>query len=146
MAPLVVNGWMAEKTRFPWHVVIFSLHEGNWSFICGGSLISEHIILTAAHCTWKLNKDLLRVTLGKFYSDYYKFEDGAQIRSVASIIRQPLYQDIIGNFGSDIAILVTDKPVQFSAFVRPICIDWNLNDIVDHLSINSLGVVSIHSL
>lgn len=46
VAPLIVNGWITEQGKFPWHAVLFTLEEGNWTFTCGGSLITERIVLT----------------------------------------------------------------------------------------------------
>ncbi|RZB39248.1 Trypsin, Ldl recept a, and/or Sushi domain containing protein, partial [Asbolus verrucosus] len=141
-APLVVKGWISERGKFPWHAVLFALEEGNWSFTCGGTLITEKIVLTAAHCTWEMKKELLQVALGKHYSDYHKLEDYVQIRNISKIIRQPLYQDLVGNYGSDIAILVLSNPAEFSPVIRPACIDWELDDITDHLTKNNLGLIA----
>ncbi|XP_068910164.1 modular serine protease-like isoform X2 [Tenebrio molitor] len=142
VAPLIVNGWITEQGKFPWHAVLFTLEEGNWTFTCGGSLITERIVLTAAHCTWNSYEEILRIGLGKHYSDYYKEEDYAQIVNISKIIRQPAYQDLAGNYGSDIAILVLTGSVDFSPVIRPTCIDWNLDDITEHLSHNKLGLIA----
>ena len=42
----VVNGWPAEKNEWPW---IAQLRNNGRQF-CGGSLIDDRHILTAAHC------------------------------------------------------------------------------------------------
>jgi len=43
----ITNGYTAERGQFPWQVglIIDNL------FFCGGSLISNQWVLTAAHCT-----------------------------------------------------------------------------------------------
>lgn len=43
--PLIVNGW-TTKEPFPWQVTLFVMHKGDWAFWCGGSLISEAVVLT----------------------------------------------------------------------------------------------------
>ncbi|XP_064215667.1 modular serine protease-like [Tribolium castaneum] len=141
ISPLIVKGWMANSIAFPWHAVLFILEKGKWSFICGGTLISEKIVLTAAHCVWKVSKQILQIGFGKQYSEYYKNEPYAQIRNISKILIQPAYQDLLGNYGSDIAILVLSVPVQFSPFIRSVCIDWNLNDITEHLVENRQGLI-----
>lgn len=53
VAPLVVHGWITDSTKFPWHAVLFLLEEGRWSFVCGGTLITEVIILTGKYTRCK---------------------------------------------------------------------------------------------
>jgi secreted trypsin-like serine protease len=44
--PLVVNGQEAKYGVWPWQAGLFILKAGNWTFWCGGSLISEYAVLT----------------------------------------------------------------------------------------------------
>ncbi|KAK4881293.1 hypothetical protein RN001_004612 [Aquatica leii] len=139
--PLIVHGWVEERGKWPWHSTLYKLNNGTWSFWCGGSLISEKIIITAAHCVWSVTSLTLKVALGKYYKEFEKTDDFTQVFDVEKIIYQPLYQDLLGNYGSDIAILVLNATVKFSEFVSPVCVDWTLNDASQHLSNNTLGMV-----
>lgn len=47
---LVINGFKAKRTDFPWLVA----HYHSNHFICGGSLVSHRIVVTASHC-WRIN-------------------------------------------------------------------------------------------
>ena len=48
--PLIVGGTTAKKHEFPHYALLGYRINGNIGFLCGGSLISENYILTAAHC------------------------------------------------------------------------------------------------
>ena len=98
----------------------------------------------AAHCAWNIKEEMLQIGLNKYYSDYYQEEDYAQFKNISKIIVQSAYQDAVGNYGSDIAILVLSSSVEFSTFIRPACLDWNLNDLSEQLSSNKLGLVHLY--
>lgn len=143
IAPLIVNGWLTKPGKYQWHAVLYIHESGNWTFWCGGSLVSERAVLTAAHCTWNIDSTQMRVALGKYFSDFAKRQDYTQIFDIEKIIMHPLYQDVTGNFGSDIAILLLNTTVQFSAMISPVCLDWELDDITAHLKEKKLGLVQL---
>jgi len=47
--PRIVGGNEAIQGSYPWMVMIQST-ERNGSFLCGGSIINNRTIITAAHC------------------------------------------------------------------------------------------------
>lgn len=169
--PLVVRG-QAVTTPFPWHVSIYvrPLTEertdsmADYRFWCGATLISESIVITAAHCVWGVQADAMRLVIGGTTSHYFE-EEAAQIEdnddtttrteakddasdlyertlSVRQIRMHPLYQDRYGNYGSDVALLELDAPLELGFDALPVCIDWQLDDISEkHLQHDSLGLV-----
>jgi secreted trypsin-like serine protease len=44
--PMIIGGSPTKRGKFPWQV---ALYDNTW-FFCGGSLISNQWVLTAAHC------------------------------------------------------------------------------------------------
>lgn len=49
----IVGGELATLGQFPYQVAIYFLDNENKTFICGGSIINQEWILTAAHCSFK---------------------------------------------------------------------------------------------
>ena len=45
----IVGGSQAEQNEWPWQVSL-QLYRGAWFHFCGGSLIDNRWVLTAAHC------------------------------------------------------------------------------------------------
>ncbi|XP_049855169.1 limulus clotting factor C-like [Schistocerca gregaria] len=137
--PLVVYGREAPYGHPPWQVALYLLHDGIWTFWCGGSLISSQVVLTAAHCLWRLEPPNLRVALGKHYRKYSIHSNFTQIRDVQDLILPPTYQDQEGHYASDLALVVLAAPANFSAAVQPVCIDWELRHMDRQLAPGSIG-------
>lgn len=122
---------------------MYVLNNGNYTFWCGGSLISEALFITAAHCIFNLTPEVIKMALGKLRRPYELVQDelNAMFYDVKRIIKHPLYMDQLGNYASDIALLEITDSVVFNDFRLPVCIDWNLDDITSHLTSSSIGVV-----
>lgn len=92
--PLIVKG-TETKAPFPWHATMYVHKNGNFSFWCGASLISEALFITAAHCTFKLSPEMIRLALGKYKKNFEitPEETEAVIYQVKQIIQHPLYMD-----------------------------------------------------
>ncbi|KAL1117167.1 hypothetical protein AAG570_004494, partial [Ranatra chinensis] len=91
----------------------------NW--LCGGTLINDRYIITAAHCTANKNFILYVVRLGELDLDG-SVKDGATPLDVRvnKIIRHPSYDSKLKI--NDIALVKLNRTVPFSRNIQPICL------------------------
>uniref|UniRef100_A0A7N6AI96 Peptidase S1 domain-containing protein n=1 Tax=Anabas testudineus TaxID=64144 RepID=A0A7N6AI96_ANATE len=110
----IVGGQVASAGSWPWQV---SLQISRRHF-CGGSLINDQWVLTAAHCTTWTSASSVTVYLGLQSREGYN--PNQQFRRVSLIINHPRYISITQV--NDIALLKLSSPVTFTNFVLPVCL------------------------
>ncbi|KAG5679826.1 hypothetical protein PVAND_009364 [Polypedilum vanderplanki] len=116
----VNDGITAHFGQFPFHAALFY----DYRYRCGSTLIAEKISLTASHCVVSpLQKSL---PVENFYLlfgviDLQTLSGNEALRRLSRIITHPNYQhDKI--LKQDIALLIIEGNLQFSQFIRPICL------------------------
>lgn len=114
--PRVVGGTGADPGQFPWQVALVGDGASPYDTLqCGGSIINERWILTAAHCA---GTDLMTVVVGA--SDLTD-TSAAQILTVKQWIVHPDYVDAdfaqAGEIGydNDVALIELETPIDFAA-------------------------------
>ncbi|XP_039747711.1 chymotrypsin-C-like isoform X2 [Pararge aegeria] len=121
---LIVNGDETKPGDWPWHAALYKLDKDTLDnkYICGGTLISKNLVLTAAHCATyrgsKLEKQSLGVVLGKHK---LKGDDRESVEKevLEKIIHKEYsYQPL----RHDIALLKLSTEVVFNDFIRPACL------------------------
>ncbi|XP_077471922.1 vitamin K-dependent protein C [Stigmatopora argus] len=113
LTPWVVNGEVGKKGESPWQVL---LRNAKGRFHCGGVLIDQNWVLTAAHC---LDNNLrFRVFLG----DYERFRDeGTEVMlKTVKAFPHPNYDST--TVDNDIALLRLEAPVPLSDYILPACL------------------------
>uniref|UniRef100_T1J1Z5 Peptidase S1 domain-containing protein n=1 Tax=Strigamia maritima TaxID=126957 RepID=T1J1Z5_STRMM len=110
----IVGGDKAIANEFPWAVAL----TYNGFFGCGGSLINEKYVLTAAHCINNVNPKLMKVVLGA-HNLTDPNEKGVSYHPVQRIIKHEGYSEFL--LINDIALLELKDEVKMSETTKPIC-------------------------
>ncbi|KAM9299595.1 chymotrypsin-like elastase family member 2A [Gastrophryne carolinensis] len=115
----VVNGEEVVPHSWPWQVSLQYLwSDGYWYHTCGGSLLNNNWVLTAAHCISK--SYTYRVMLGKH--NFSTFEDGQKTISVVKLINHSQWNPNRLSNGYDISLLKLSEPVEYSDTIQPACL------------------------
>lgn len=89
-------------------------------FYCGGSVINDRYVLTAAHCVSSFSKSALEVV----FLDHDRHSDSETKvfkRKIETILRHRSY-NVGGNYNNDIALLKLDQVIPFTDIVMPVCL------------------------
>ncbi|XP_014289643.1 phenoloxidase-activating factor 2 [Halyomorpha halys] len=120
------NSGEAQFGEFPWMVALLKLSpldDGTELMVyqCGGALIHENVVLTAAHCVTKKNDDsTLIVRAGEWDTQRANEIYPHQNRKVTRTIIHPGFNG--GNLWNDYALLVVDTPFKFAQNIDTVCL------------------------
>ncbi|XP_066958479.1 trypsin-1-like [Macrobrachium rosenbergii] len=114
----IVGGVPAGVREHPW--VVSLLRTGvNPNQYCGGALLSNRHVLTAAHCLAGFDWNTIWVRIGEY--DFSRTDDSPHVERRISSFR--LHSNFNARtFDNDIAVLVLESPVTFNDYIRPICL------------------------
>ncbi|MED6286558.1 hypothetical protein CHARACLAT_007249 [Characodon lateralis] len=112
----VVNGQDVRPHSWPWQISLQYNNNGEWRHTCGGTLISDQWVLTAAHC---IRSSLqYRVALGKH--NLVENENGSVFLAPANIIVHENWNSFL--IRNDIALIKLVAPVELSDTIHPSCL------------------------
>merc|ERR1711915_1039168 len=117
----VVGGVPAKLHAHPWIAALgYRLKkDGKIDYLCGGTLITNRHVVTAAHC---IRDDLVTVLLGEHHLEKDTSEDGATPVSVDIKNMTKHYKYNKRSFNNDIAIITLSRNVPYNDGIRPACL------------------------
>ena len=113
MSERIVGGFEAEPNQWPWEVALFI--DNAW--FCGGSLISENYVLTAAHCVD-----------GASYFDVLAGAHNVRESSEPHRVEITSYNGWThphwnpNDLSADIGLIELPSPVDFNDYIKPVCL------------------------
>nr|XP_060644430.1 chymotrypsinogen 2-like [Anolis sagrei ordinatus] len=108
----IVNGEEAVPGSWPWQV---SLQDSTGFHFCGGSLINENWVVTAAHCSVRTSH---LVVLGEF--DQRNSGEDVQVLKIEKVFKNPKFN--LFTIRNDITLLKLASPARLSARISPVCL------------------------
>ncbi|XP_020815030.1 chymotrypsin-like protease CTRL-1 [Drosophila serrata] len=124
----IIGGTLADKLGNPWMALIISNVE------CGGSLITARFVLSAAHC---MTGHPTTVHLGE-YDRSRPSANGIQV-SVEAQIPHPQYTNTRSDIKNDIGLFRLSRTVQYTDFIKPICLPTNYNPLAKTTHLTATG-------
>ncbi|KAF3838590.1 hypothetical protein F7725_010358 [Dissostichus mawsoni] len=112
----IVGGTAVIPGEIPWQV---ALVERSGDLFCGGSILSNQWVITAAHCLMEAEHSFF-IRVGEHNIN---IKEGTEHDyDVLEQHMHPRYNGTLSLYNHDIALLYLKNPISFSTTVRPICI------------------------
>lgn len=118
---------------WPWSVALFTREPYSGlpqDYICGGTLVSTKVVVTAAHCMQRNNrKRYANEIVAYFGRNHYEGGNAIkqQVEDIDTIIIHPDYKKFGQSFDADIAVIVVRTRIRYGKLIRPICL-WPKSD------------------
>jgi len=131
---IVGGSKVTSAETYPWMARLVQKSSGR--MFCGGSLLSEVWVVSAAHCMI-IDAESMQVVLGDLVISK---NDGEITRDVEKYIAHTGYSSL--DMTNDIAVIKLSSPVTFSKTIKPICLPcaYDSNDMTgDKLTVVGWG-------
>lgn len=132
LQPKIINGTSASLGQFPFYAKLEFFFDNGDSADCGGSLITDDFILTAAHCT--LDSLMAKVTLG-----YQTMNDSSGTQEFIVVKEKfHLHPDFnVNEIPYDVALLRLPIKAERTSTVKPVKLA--MRDFEQYLDVLAVG-------
>jgi secreted trypsin-like serine protease len=123
LTSLIAGGERLKKGSWPWIAAFYH----NFKYICGGSIVSERVILTASHCIQDKGDEHPKLpehsnfVVGKHDLSSNSENDHINV-GVLKFIMHPKWKPQRTIYDADIAVVILKEPLVFRRNIRPICL------------------------
>nr|QHB21571.1 venom S1 protease 26 [Platymeris rhadamanthus] len=122
----IIGGIEADMHEFP--LIAALVTPRVMIGFCGGTIITEYHVLTAAHCFVPMKGRELAVSVGEHDLDRKNETPFTQVIPIARIIEHSKYNRLSQQH--DIALAVLERPIKFNQQVGPACLPYEHFDLV----------------
>ncbi|XP_067002695.2 trypsin-1 isoform X1 [Anabrus simplex] len=132
----IVNGTDAEDDTYPFQVSL----QYHGQHFCGGSIVNERWILTAAHC-FDPNMVLPLVTVQAGTTDIGKGKNKTVkgvVKNVVGVAIHKEYMPFSGHY-NDIALLLLKDPFEFNDHIKPVTLPRQLEETATYTPATVIG-------
>ena len=117
----IINGTIVSDHTFPFMVSIRRKVDG--AHFCGGSIISNLFVLTAAHCLLVTTAENVQVRVGDLNIDVSGESDHEKTFDVVEFITHDTYGKKQPR-NNDIGLLKLNQTIYYNEGVQPVCLDF----------------------
>jgi secreted trypsin-like serine protease len=119
----IINGKISDRRKWPWMAALYT--KSDQKLFCGGTLISQRVLLTAAHCLQDKKQKIPLEPKGVIvYLGRWNLTDPTEASVKATpeaFFIHPDWNPFDTRWDADIAVIKLENDVKLSENIRPVC-------------------------